>query len=49
MIISTNLQAQYDREDFEYSKASKRRKLVEITSLVLLTIALIAQVAWVLS
>lgn len=48
-MISENLQAQYDREDFEHSKASKRRKRVEFTSLVLLMIALGAQVSWVLS
>jgi hypothetical protein len=32
MMISTNLQAKYDREDFEHSKASKRRKRVEFIS-----------------
>jgi hypothetical protein len=48
-MISTNLQAKYDLEDFEHSKASKRRKRVEFASLVFLTIALISQVAWVLS
>ena len=48
-MISANLQAKYAREDFEHSKASKRRKRVEFASLVFLPIALIAQVAWVLS
>jgi hypothetical protein len=48
-MISENLQAKYDREDFEHSKASKRRTRVEFASLVFLTIALGAQVAWVLS
>ena len=48
-MISVNLQAKYDREDFEHSKASKRRKRVEFLSLVFLTIALGAQIAWVLS
>jgi hypothetical protein len=48
-MISTNLQAKYAREDFEHSKASKRRKRVEFASLVFLAIALGAQVAWVLS
>jgi hypothetical protein len=31
-MISTNLQAKYAREDFEHSKASKRRKRVEFIS-----------------
>lgn len=48
-MISTNLQAKHALEDFEHSKASKRRKWVEFASLVFLTIALGAQVAWVLS
>jgi hypothetical protein len=48
-MISTNHQAKYDREDFEHSKASKRRKRVEFASLVFLMIALGAQIAWVLS
>ena len=48
-MISTNLQAKYAREDFEHSKASKRRRWVEFASLVFLTIALGAQIAWVLS
>jgi hypothetical protein len=48
-MISTNLQAKYALEDFEHSKASKRRKRVEFASLVFLAIALIAQIAWVLS
>jgi hypothetical protein len=48
-MISTNLQAKYAREDFEHSKASKRRKRVEFFSLVFLIIALGAQIVWVLS
>lgn len=48
-MISVNLQAKYAREDFEHSRASKRRKLVEFISLIFLAIALGAQIAWVLS
>jgi len=35
-MISTNLQAKYALEDFEHSKASKRRKRVEFASLCLI-------------
>jgi hypothetical protein len=35
-MISTNLQAKYALEDFEHSKASKRRKRVEFISLCLI-------------
>lgn len=35
-MISVNLQAKYDREDFEHSKASKLRKRVEFASLCLI-------------
>lgn len=48
-MISEKLQAQYDREDFEHSRRAKIRKRVEFASLVFLTIALGAQIAWVLS
>jgi hypothetical protein len=48
-MISENLQAKYALEDFEHSRRAKIRKRVEFASLVFLTIALIAQVAWVLS
>jgi hypothetical protein len=48
-MISENLQAQYDREDFEHSRRAKIRKWVEFFSLVFLIIALGAQIVWVLS
>jgi len=35
-MISANLQAKYDREAFQHSKASKHRKRVEFLSLCLI-------------
>jgi hypothetical protein len=35
-MISTNLQAKYDREDFEHSRRAKIRKWVEFMSLCLI-------------
>jgi hypothetical protein len=48
-MISTNLQAKYALEDFEHSKASKRRKLVERILLCILVFAYAPAIAWVLS
>jgi hypothetical protein len=48
-MISTNLQAKYALEDFEHSKASKRRKWVERILLCVLAFAYAPAIAWVMS
>jgi hypothetical protein len=48
-MISTNLQAKYALEDFEHSKASKRRKRVEFWSICILAFAYAPAIAWVMS
>ena len=48
-MISANLQAKYAREDFEHSKASKRRKWVEFINAGSIFFALGVAIAWVLS